>query len=65
MLARHLHDRALMLVGRPRYRAIFSAAATIDREDWGLTWNMVLDIGGLLVSKRIRLEIELELVHQA
>ena len=45
-------------------RAIFSANATIDREDWGLTWNMVLEAGGLLVSKRIQLDIEVELVRQ-
>lgn len=45
-------------------RAVFSASATIDRHDWGLTWNMVLEAGGLLVSKEIRLEIEVELVKQ-
>jgi polyisoprenoid-binding protein YceI len=45
-------------------RAVFSAQGTIDREDWGLTWNMVLDAGGLLVSKDIRLEIEVELIRQ-
>jgi polyisoprenoid-binding protein YceI len=44
-------------------RAVFSAGATINREDWGLTWNMVLEAGGLLVSKEIRLEIESELVR--
>ncbi|HEX2578767.1 MAG TPA: YceI family protein [Aquihabitans sp.] len=43
-------------------RAVFSASTKIDREDWGLTWNMVLEAGGLLVSKEIRLEIEVELV---
>jgi polyisoprenoid-binding protein YceI len=43
-------------------RAMFSAAAELDREDWGLTWNMPLQTGGLLVSKRIQLEIESELV---
>lgn len=46
------------------HRAVFSATATIDREDWGLTWNMVLEAGGLLVSKEIRLEIEAELIQQ-
>ena len=45
-------------------RAIFSASGTIDRDDWGLTWNMVLEAGGLLVSKQIRLELEVELIHQ-
>jgi polyisoprenoid-binding protein YceI len=41
-------------------RAIFTAEATLNREDWGLTWNMPLDGGGLLVSKDIRIEIEAE-----
>lgn len=45
-------------------RAVFSASATINRDDWGVGWNMVLDAGGLLVSKEIRLEIEVELVRQ-
>lgn len=41
-------------------RIVFSASTTIDREDWGVTWNMPLDAGGLLVSKEIRIELELE-----
>jgi polyisoprenoid-binding protein YceI len=45
-------------------RAIFSARGRINREDWGLTWNMLLETGGLLVSKEINLEIEVELVRQ-
>src|SRR5690606_24567279 len=45
-------------------RAVFSASGTIDREDWGLTWNMLLETGGFLVSKEIRLEIEVELVRE-
>ena len=43
---------------------MFTAVGTIDREDWGLTWNLPLDGGGLLVSKEIRIEIELEAVLQ-
>ena len=43
-------------------RSIFSAWAELDREDWGLTWNAALESGGVLVSKRIRLEIETETV---
>jgi len=43
-------------------RTVFSASTRINREDWDLTWNMVLEAGGLLVSKEIRLEIEVELV---
>jgi polyisoprenoid-binding protein YceI len=44
-------------------RSVFSARAELDREDWGLTWNMPLEAGGLLVSKRIQLEIESELIR--
>ena len=39
-----------------------SASAEIDREQWGLTWNAVLESGGVVVSKKILLEIEAELV---
>jgi polyisoprenoid-binding protein YceI len=46
-------------------RAVFAAEGTLNREDWGLTWNMPLDGGGLLVSKEIRIEIELEAVFQS
>jgi polyisoprenoid-binding protein YceI len=45
-------------------RAVFSAGGRLNREDWGLTWNMLLDTGGLLVSREIRLEIEVELIRQ-
>jgi polyisoprenoid-binding protein YceI len=45
-------------------RAVFSAHTTIDREDFGLTWNMALEAGGLLVSNEIRIEIEIETIRQ-
>ena len=45
-------------------RAVFSAAASLNREDYGLTWNMALEAGGILVSKEIRLELEVEAVRQ-
>ena len=44
-------------------RAVFSARTTLNREDWGLTWNMLLEAGGLLVSREIRLELEVELLR--
>ena len=43
-------------------RAVFSASGTLNRHDWGITWNMPLAGGGLLVSRDIHLEIELETV---
>jgi len=39
-----------------------SASTEIDREQWGLTWNVALESGGMLVSKKIQIEIEAELV---
>jgi polyisoprenoid-binding protein YceI len=44
-------------------RAGFSATTEIDREDFGLTWNQPLAGGGVLVGKRIKLEIEVELIQ--
>jgi polyisoprenoid-binding protein YceI len=44
-------------------RLVFSASGRINREEWGLTWNMVLEAGGWLVSKEVRLEIDLELIR--
>jgi polyisoprenoid-binding protein YceI len=46
------------------HRVVFTAAGTVNREDWGLTWNLPLDGGGLVVSREIRIEIELEAVLQ-
>ena len=43
----------------------FSATTEIDREDWGLTWNMALESGGVMVSKKIKIEIEGEAVRRA
>jgi len=42
----------------------FSASTELDREDWGLTWNMVLETGGFLVGKKIKIEIEVEAVQE-
>jgi polyisoprenoid-binding protein YceI len=39
-------------------RITFSATGTIDREEWDLTWNVPLEGGGVLVSRRIKLAIE-------
>src|SRR3954447_5829683 len=36
----------------------FSAITEIDREDWGLTWNVALESGGVMVAKKIKIEIE-------
>jgi len=42
----------------------FSATGEIDREAFGLTWNQTLETGGVLVGRRVRIDIEAELVRQ-
>jgi polyisoprenoid-binding protein YceI len=46
-------------------RAAFAARTSIDREDFGLTWNVALEQGGWLVSKAIGIEIDLAAVSPA
>jgi polyisoprenoid-binding protein YceI len=45
-------------------RAAFSAWTEVNREDWGLTWNAPLETGGFLLSKNVRLEVDVELIKQ-
>ncbi|MET0831333.1 MAG: YceI family protein [Acidimicrobiia bacterium] len=42
-------------------KAGFSLTGEVDREDWGLTWNVALEGGGVLVSKKVKLEIETQI----
>jgi polyisoprenoid-binding protein YceI len=44
-------------------RAGFSATLRIDRRDFGLTWNQVLETGGVMVSNEVRLTVDVELTH--
>lgn len=39
--------------------------AEINRPDFGLTWNAVLETGGVLVSEKIKLEFEISAIAQA
>lgn len=43
----------------------FSATAEIDREAFGLTYNMALETGGVMVGKTVKIEIEGEALRQA
>jgi polyisoprenoid-binding protein YceI len=39
----------------------FSAQGTINRKDFGLTWNVALETGGWLVGEQVNIRAELEL----
>lgn len=42
----------------------FTASTKLSRKGWDLTWNMVLETGGVLVGDEVKVEIEVELIKQ-
>ncbi|HET7710708.1 MAG TPA: YceI family protein, partial [Thermoanaerobaculia bacterium] len=43
-------------------RAGFEAETTLDRKDYGLTWNKTLDTGGVLLGDEVKISLNLEFV---
>ena len=41
-----------------------TARTKINRKDFGLTWNMALEAGGVVVGDAVEIELEVELVQQ-
>jgi polyisoprenoid-binding protein YceI len=39
-----------------------TGSTTINRRDWGLTWNAALETGGVLVSEKIKLEFDVSAI---
>jgi polyisoprenoid-binding protein YceI len=46
-------------------RTGFSAKTTINRKDFGLSWNVALETGGFLVSDKIEITLEIEAIKKA
>jgi polyisoprenoid-binding protein YceI len=46
-------------------RAGFSGTGRIDRRDFGLTWNQILEAGGVMVGNEIKLSLDVELTRKA
>jgi polyisoprenoid-binding protein YceI len=46
-------------------RVGFEGAATLNRKDWGLSWNAALETGGVLVSEKIKLEFDISAIKNA
>jgi len=45
-----------------KVRSGFTATTIINREDFDVRWNQTLETGGFLVSKEVRVELEIEAV---
>ncbi len=41
----------------------FSARGSISRSEWGLKWNQALEAGGVLVSDKVDIEVEAQVVQ--
>jgi polyisoprenoid-binding protein YceI len=46
-------------------RVGFEGAVTINRKDYGITWNAALETGGVLVSDKVTLEFEISAIKNA
>ena len=45
-------------------RAGYRATTTIQRKDFGLTWNAALESGGVMVGDEVRIELDVQAVLQ-
>ena len=43
----------------------FEGKTTLNRKDWGLTWNAALETGGFLVSDKIKLEFDISAIARS
>jgi polyisoprenoid-binding protein YceI len=46
-------------------RAAFTAKTSVERGDFGLKWNQVIEAGGVLVGERVDIELEVQAVAPA
>lgn len=46
-------------------KALFSISGKINRKNWGLNYNAVLEAGGVLVGEDVWIECEIQLIKQA
>ena len=42
----------------------FEGGVTVNRKDWGLSWNAALETGGVLVSEKVKLEFDVSAIAQ-
>ncbi|MFI2778951.1 YceI family protein [Streptomyces sp. ALB3] len=57
------HGSATDVYGNERVG--FEGSADILRSDWGLTWNAALETGGVMVSDKVRLNLDISAVKAA
>jgi polyisoprenoid-binding protein YceI len=48
-----------------RTRVAFATSLEIDRDEFGVSWNAALESGGVLVGKKIQIELEIQALPKA
>ena len=45
-------------------RAGFEGRTTINRKDWGLSWNVAIEGGGILVGEKVKIELDVSAIKR-
>jgi polyisoprenoid-binding protein YceI len=45
-------------------RTGFEGKTTINRKDWGLTWNAALETGGVLIGEKVKVELDVSAIKR-
>jgi polyisoprenoid-binding protein YceI len=45
-------------------RVGFEGRTTVNRKDWGLSWNVALEAGGILVGEKVKLSLDIAAVKR-
>ncbi|HYT09409.1 MAG TPA: YceI family protein [Mycobacteriales bacterium] len=45
-------------------RAGFEGKTTVNRKDWGLTWNVAIEGGGILVGDKVKIELDVSAIKR-
>ncbi|HVQ89791.1 MAG TPA: YceI family protein [Mycobacteriales bacterium] len=45
-------------------RTGFEGKTTINRKDWGLTWNVALETGGIMVGDKVKIELDIAAIKR-
>ncbi len=46
-------------------RVGLAGSLSINRKDWGVSWNLALEAGGVVVSEKVTLEFDISATKQA
>jgi polyisoprenoid-binding protein YceI len=57
-------DKGESKVASGRRRRAFEASLTLNRKDFGLRWNALLELGGIFVADKVKAILEIQFVEE-